>query len=219
MNEENNKNNEEAEKYEFPEGSIKNFGKKNNLVLSLFSLAAIIIVAIIFTFFAGHKTKAEDKIEGPTGEDVLRIDGNRNGKFVDFDHEAHKDFFGNDEKGCKKCHHLNKPDKGPSSCSQCHWSMEKTASIFDHNYHIKSLADKDSCRQCHTEKDIDSVSKCSTCHEDFTKDNEIYLAVCSYKDAIHEQCSSCHDSDSEKTDIEIGPEMPDECTDCHSNEL
>lgn len=215
MNTENKRNSEEVEKYEFPEGSISNFGKKKNIVLSSFTLAVIIIIAVIFAFYAAQETNAGDQVKKATGWDVLRIDGNRNGIFVDFNHEAHQNLLGTDKEGCRNCHHLSKPDDGPSSCSQCHSNMEKPASIFDHNYHNKLFADQNSCRQCHADSDKESDSKCSTCHEDYTKDNKFYLSVLSYKEAMQIRCTGCHKAEGENMDIK----MLNECTFCHSSEL
>lgn len=120
------------------------------------------------------------------GWGTLRIDGNRNGKYMDFDHKKHKLLAGSGEAGCRTCHHLSRPNDGPSSCCGCHTSMETSAPIFNHGLHAK-LHSGNSCRECHNtgKRQGQDVKACGSCHAEYPNSNQFYMKVRGYKPALH----------------------------------
>src|SRR4030042_6810430 len=132
-----NKNAAHFEKPDFFGPSSVRLGKKRRIILTICSVDLIIVAAAVLAGFSRPPAGPDNPVKDAIGRDTLRIDGNRNGRYVDFDHEAHKAITGRGETGCRICHHLSRPYDKPSSCCQCHRDMEKETSIFDHNYHAK----------------------------------------------------------------------------------
>jgi len=66
---------------------------------------------------------------------VMMIDGNRDGRYVLFDHERHS-ARNKDKEGCGLCHHMSKPYNRYSGCSECHSDMYITVDIFNHELHM-----------------------------------------------------------------------------------
>ena len=79
---------------------------------------------------------------------VLLLDGNRDGRYVLFDHEQHKIREGGDT-GCSHCHHMNKPLDLSTGCYMCHSDMYLPVDIFDHELHIEKTGGNPHCVDCH----------------------------------------------------------------------
>ena len=208
-----NKNSAHFEKPDFFGPSGVRLGEKRRIILTICSLVLIIFAAAVLAGFSRPPARPDDPVEYAIGRDILRIDGNRNGKYVDFDHEAHKAITGSDGTGCRTCHHLSRPHDGPSLCCQCHRDMEKVTSVFDHNYHAK-IHPKNSCRECHTGNKEQEIKPCGICHEEYIKDIQYYLKVPGYKHALHDSCIGCH----EKQDEKMGEVILGDCGFCHKDD-
>ncbi len=214
MTTDNNNNDKQFEKPDFFKSSSVKLQKKRSVILSISTLIIIIIISVIFAGFSKTSERTSNPVKDAVGWDILRIDGNRNGKFVDFDHESHKIIAGEGKAGCRTCHHLSKPNDGPSSCYQCHSDMNNTVSIFDHNYHAKIYSTGQSCSACHVNTNSGDFAKpCSECHEEYTKNIKYYASVRSYKSAMHTQCINCHKEEDKKT----GVETLSDCSTCHTD--
>lgn len=216
MTEQNSDNSDKQyEKPDFFKSSSVWFGKKKTAIFSITSIVIIIVISAIFAFFPRSKAKiSSDPVKDAVGWEVLRIDGNRNGRYVDFDHTSHQTVTGKGKKGCRVCHHLSKPHDGPSSCYQCHREMDKAISIFDHNYHIKIHISGNSCEECHMRDTFGkNVKRCNACHGDYNKDNKYYFSARSYKSAMHTLCIGCH----EREDGKVGEKAFSDCSFCHGN--
>jgi len=153
------------------------------------------------------------------------IDGNRNGRYVLFDHDAHIERVKESGGTCVKCHHMRMPFDKATSCFKCHSDMYLPKSIFDHSFHARKLGGNSHCSECHTDpalpKTMENTKDCLSCHEgmcpegSFVKAKEgrrPYLAA-GYMKAMHGLCIGCHE-EAQKTlkkphaDLTI-------CTNCH----
>jgi len=201
------------EKPDFFGSSSVRIGKKRHIILTVCSVVLIIVGTALLAGSSRLPGRPDNPVKDAVGWDTLRIDGNRNGKYVDFDHEAHKAITGTGETGCRTCHHLGRPHDGSSLCYQCHRDMEKTTSVFDHNYHAK-IHPKNSCRECHTGNKEQEIKSCNACHEEYIKDIQYYLKVRGYKQALHGSCIGCH----EKEDENSGEPLLSDCGFCHVND-
>jgi len=208
--------NDSAGRFEKPDffgSSSVRLGKKRHIILTVCSVVLIIVGTALLAGSSRPPVMPDNPVKNAVGRDTLRIDGNRNGRHVDFDHEAHKAITGTGETGCRTCHHLNRPHDEPSSCYQCHRDMEKATSVFDHNYHAK-IHPANSCRECHSGNKGQEIKPCGACHEEYIKDIQYYLKVRGYKQALHDSCIACH----EKEDKELGEVMLSDCAFCHGND-
>jgi hypothetical protein len=167
---------------------------------------------------------------GPNGDSrtflALMIDGNRDGDYVLFDHEAHIERRGGRNNGsCIQCHHMQKPYEEVSECSGCHSDMYLPVDIFVHSFHVEHTNGNDGCIECHTDplatKVRENVKPCSECHEtmrpegtlvDIPEAQQATLAA-SYMDALHTSCMGCHEEELEN--IADPPEDFTNCTNCH----
>jgi len=136
------------------------------------------------------------------GGRILRIDGNRDGFHVSFDHETHKAKLGAQE-SCKVCHHLKKPYDEYTVCSECHADMYLPVGIFDHDFHQVKLGGNRSCAECHPKwrnRSKETVSECNECHvrelqltvEGAPIQANLRAKATSYTDAMHGLCVTCH---------------------------
>jgi Ni/Fe-hydrogenase subunit HybB-like protein len=134
---------------------------------------------------------------------VLRIDGNRDGFLVEFDHAKHVEANGGEKDSCKRCHHMHEPYDKNTGCYRCHTDMYLARSIFSHDYHVNMLGWNDSCQECHElgkGRSRESAKACDQCHvdalslkvPDATIASDGDLAP-SYTDAMHGLCIGCHD--------------------------
>ena len=155
------------------------------------------------------------------GDQVLRIDGNRDGFAVKFDHETHKEKCGGEE-SCKVCHHLRKPYDSNTGCSECHSDMYLPTSIFDHGLHQAKLGGDLSCAECHPKwrnRKGDTAMDCDECHEGETALTVLGTPIGvdlenkapSYVDAMHGVCVTCHKEIAEK----IQKPEHGTCATCH----
>lgn len=157
---------------------------------------------------------------------ALMIDGNRDGDYVLFDHDAHIERQGGRNNGsCVRCHHMQKPYEEVSECSECHSDMYLPVDIFAHSFHVEHTNGNDGCIECHTDplaaKVRDNAKPCGDCHEtmraqgtlvDIPEEQQTTLAV-AYMDALHTSCMGCHDEEHDK--LEEPNENFTNCTHCH----
>ncbi len=157
-------------------------------------------------------------------DNLLLIDGNRDGKAVLFDHEKHIRSMGNRKASCVKCHHMRAPGEAVSMCANCHSDMYLQADIFDHEKHMAHLGGNAGCASCHTNPNLPKVrtntTSCVDCHNDMRpSDTLVHLRgsassiAPSYMDALHGLCIDCHKK--EKKEQEVSRENLDACTTCH----
>ncbi|MFC2171316.1 cytochrome c3 family protein, partial [Acidobacteriota bacterium] len=155
----------------------------------------------------------------------LMIDGNRDGRFVLFDHEKHKmDHGGHDS--CGQCHHMNQPLSRATACYECHADMYILSDIFNHSNHVRKMGGNQACMKCHIDPDlaktVETTTPCFDCHTRMRvsnslvkASNEAHLRMASgYMTAMHSLCIGCHG----KKDTEMrASELPvlSLCTTCH----
>ncbi len=190
------------------------------------SMAFIVAAAFGFALMPfnslANKGLTETTAREARGQDVLQIDGNRDGYLVNFDHQKHENSLG-EEQSCAICHHAKLPKDKQSSCAACHEDVYLTRSIFDHEQHQEWLGGNESCAQCHppgVNKTSSTAKDCEECHNQETNlalevENtplvmEDYIAS-SYVDAMHGICVTCHKEIAEK----INRPLHGTCTTCH----
>ncbi|HPB81983.1 MAG TPA: cytochrome c3 family protein [Spirochaetota bacterium] len=195
-------------------------GSRSGSVFAGVSFIIIVITAfVIVSHYTDEVMLFSENVSEPAGVDTLKIDGNRDGRFVMFSHKNHIQRTGEKGKGCVQCHHITMPDDSPVSCAKCHRSMDRVSSVFNHDYHINRFnrdyhisrgMKSGACVKCHTgDKSKDNVVSCRTCHKEYTRDIGYYKNARGYKEALHVRCFQCHDKESAKT------EGGDTCTLCH----
>ncbi len=172
-----------------------------------------------------------------TGVDTLCINGNRDGQFVEFPHQAHiawirthkvtltvdgieRSISPGGKDSCTFCHHLNLPGEKLSNCWECHTSMYGQADFFRHDWHASGSGGNLKCDDCHTPgvtRTAQTAKKCSACHPSY----ELKLAggipareyyILSYTDAMHQLCVSCHTVESKL--LKDKPNLA-RCPTCH----
>lgn len=183
-------------------------------VLVISTVPIVFVCAIAFTVFRteiGNPTS--QKVKGALGWETMKIDGNRNGRSVEFTHESHQKFMEKSGEGCSVCHHLSLPDDSFSSCYECHKNMSKKSSIFDHEMHARLYRAKGTyCNECHVkDRSRERAKKCVECHPNYTEQTESYLNVSGYESAMYGVCITCH----KKHDEKLGQQMYTECSFCH----
>jgi len=192
-----------------------------------YSAAFVIAAALALAFipYSSIQSGGLEKVPAKKarGGEILKIDGNDDGFFVNFKHKFHEEINGEKE-SCIKCHHMNVPEDQNTTCNVCHQDMFLTTNIFDHSLHQTELGNNQSCIQCHAEntpKSITTVKTCQDCHTDslsiYVKNSPIksdsYIAV-SYVDAMHNLCITCH----QQKKIELEKPNLALCTTCHTGE-
>ena len=132
--------------------------------------------------------------------DVMLINGDRNDRFVAFDHNGHREIA----ESCGSCHHMNRPFAGATSCAQCHSDMHLQTDIFDHDLHVEALGGDEMCGECHGDpalpKTIGNTPSCLSCHDDLVKEDSMVDAprgrwprtAPGYMNAMHGLCGECH---------------------------
>ncbi|MEW6236857.1 MAG: NrfD/PsrC family molybdoenzyme membrane anchor subunit [Candidatus Omnitrophota bacterium] len=220
----------EALRYEKPQFDVPSqawLGDAFARNFSVFSIVAVLTIAFtaaILPSRALSRYEAKDvPVQAAQGWDILKIDGNRTGEYVLFDHKDHiarlQVTYGERE-GCIKCHHARLPKDGPGRCGVCHSDMYKPKSNFDHAYHQSILLGNKSCAQCHPEgisKSKETAKVCSECHRAMfehidVKEPDYYIAR-GYVDAMHDLCIPCH---TEQSKI-LGRKKLAQCAACHAN--
>jgi hypothetical protein len=159
---------------------------------------------------------------------ALMIDGNRDGDYVIFDHEAHVARQGGGEDTCVSCHHMQKPYEEVSECTGCHSDMYLAVDIFHHDSHVAHEHGNQGCDECHTdpsaEKTRETAKPCVECHEtmrpggtrvDIAEEQWTTMAP-GYMDALHEACIGCHEEEMASREA-AGEDVVDltNCTNCH----
>lgn len=132
---------------------------------------------------------------------ALRLDGDRDGDEVVFDHAAHQDLLSMTQ-GCQKCHHLHKPGDFETPCRFCHQDMERETCLFNHGLHQEKLGGNTSCAGCHNPdlpRGSGNARACLDCHD--KKELSLGLEddlegfppqVPSYQEAMLKACLTCH---------------------------
>jgi len=163
--------------------------------------------------------------EGSSAFEVFVIDGNRDGRFVLFDHHAHTEREGK-KKSCAVCHHMNMPKDRKTSCWECHKDMYLETDMFDHDYHVERTDGNVGCVKCHKDpsvvKDRQTAVRCEECHKDMQvagtmveipRDEAKRYMAAGYKIAMHHLCIRCHEKARGK-DKKLPVEMV-RCAWCH----
>jgi hypothetical protein len=159
-----------------------------------------------------------------TGAALLALDGNRDGRLVLFDHDAHVERLDADT-ACGHCHHLNLPLDCNSSCYECHRDMYEPTALFDHDAHVRALDGRTGCAECHVAADVpktmETATPCMDCHERgavagaiVEPAEPVWHAAAGYMDALHGLCLTCHERTLREAPTEH-PEELDRCTYCH----
>jgi len=162
---------------------------------------------------------------GPGVSHLLMIDGNRDGRFVLFPHELHKEKMGG-EASCAKCHHQHVPFDKNTACSVCHADMYETTDIFEHDLHVDKLGGNAGCVRCHADasapKTRSTATACKECHADMnvagarikTPDGGLKGFAPGYMEVMHTLCVECHKEDSAAKPNAYGAAFA-RCDGCH----
>ena len=195
---------------------------------SVYNVRVVEVVKATSADGAGVDFRIGDSFEGNARTTVLMIDGNRDGRYVLFDHDNHAELLGapgDPATSCVQCHHMNKPFDQSTRCGECHSDMYMPVDIFNHDLHMKELGDNSGCAECHEDPDIPKIRKnttdCLECHKgmrpkgsrvNVTDPSKRYRAA-GYMDAMHGLCVTCHE------EMQVTLSEPNEnfarCTNCH----
>ena len=167
----------------------------------------------------------ENGMNGDAHRQLLAVDGNRDGTMVLFDHDAHADRLGADT-ACGTCHHLNMPFDRNTSCFECHRDMYEPTSLFDHESHERTVAERHGCVECHspeeTVKSYETATACTACHDDQSASGPIidppserWADAVGYVHAMHNLCITCHEQSVLESPAQYSTELA-RCTYCHS---
>jgi Ni/Fe-hydrogenase subunit HybB-like protein len=156
--------------------------------------------------------------------EMLLIDGDRNNKFVLFDHATHEKNNGGTE-SCGLCHHMNKPLDKATSCYECHRDMFLSMDTFNHELHREKLKKDGGCVKCHKDpaqpKTRETAVACKECHKNMRAANS-FVKVAEekqtgiapgYMTAMHNLCVECHKKKQEEK-VELAPHLA-RCAACH----
>jgi len=158
---------------------------------------------------------------------ALMIDGNRNGRYVLFDHDAHLTRVEGGQQACVRCHHMNKPLDSASSCYECHSDQYLEVDLFDHRIHEDRNGGNTGCSKCHPGADAPRVKastpKCTTCHPNMrpgntrvhVADDEMRDHPSGYMQAMHGLCIECHRE--RKPTLPAERQGIDQCAGCHGD--
>jgi Ni/Fe-hydrogenase subunit HybB-like protein len=191
-----------------------------------YSMIIVLGISLAAVFFYQNATRGMAKesisVHAPRGFDetrsVLIIDGDLDNDYVKFKHEFHKEKLGKN-KSCVLCHHLDLPNDHSSACWRCHRDMNRVCSIFNHDLHKQKLGGKFSCTQCHKSNEAKNHENSKPCVECHKKDmrhlpddqNAFSFITLSYKEALHNQCISCH----RKQETTLKNSNMSNCLHCH----
>jgi hypothetical protein len=155
---------------------------------------------------------------------VMMLDGNRNGRYVLFDHLKHEKRY-EAEGGCALCHHMNRPYDTATGCYSCHSDMYLSVDIFNHELHMIKNGGNSNCNVCHlddrTLKIRGNTKDCRACHKSMVtsgslvaaNDGDFQSKAAGYMQAMHGLCIKCHE------DVQKSLDPPDEnfsrCANCH----
>ncbi|MBN2326618.1 MAG: Ni/Fe-hydrogenase cytochrome b subunit [Candidatus Omnitrophica bacterium] len=193
--------------------------------ISVFSIIVVSVISITAAMLPSKAISGYERDPVPVrkavGWETIKIDGNRTGEFVLFNHKEHEqrlEKIHGEREGCLACHHASIPQDGPTGCYECHSDMHLSSNIFDHEFHQKALQGNQSCTQCHAEgqsKSRESSIACTECHQSMfqkidTGKADYYIAR-SYMNAMHDLCIPCHQEQSQI----LGDENIPKCAFCH----
>ncbi len=216
-------------------------GNPKTSALTRHTLAFVLSFAIGMALISGKKLHAEGienvTVRPASGIDTLCINGNRDGQFVEFPHQAHIGWMRSGKissmaidsihyvlrtgaDSCIVCHHLNLPGEKLSNCWECHTSMYREVDFFRHDWHASASGANLKCDDCHTPgetRTAQTARKCTACHPPYTfadtAGNGVYAYyIPSYVDAMHKLCVSCHTIESRV--IKDKPNLA-LCSTCH----
>jgi Ni/Fe-hydrogenase subunit HybB-like protein len=186
------------------------------------------------TFAVAAKTGNPHPEEGHSI--VMLLDGNRNGRYVLFDHDAHVGRYEGDA-SCVLCHHMNKPYDRTTGCYQCHSDMYLAVDVFDHDLHMTKMGGNPHCSECHTNGNLlkvrENTKDCLECHKAMVAtgsrvqlsgagtntlasgpDGSTFNSIAvGYIDAMHGLCINCHKEVQET--LSPPNENFSRCTHCH----
>jgi Ni/Fe-hydrogenase subunit HybB-like protein len=198
------------------------------------TLIAVLVVplagALMYPPYARRRTvdvRAASRLD--VAGDSLRIDGDRTGLRTVFSHAGCQKRLGGDS-SCVSCHHMSLPGDTTTPCSQCHRHMYTETSIFDHDYHIKAVADSlslpgpfpsnGSCVYCHAEgeaKTEGNAKACVECHsewrDEYANGTKDLARAPGYLEAMHGTCLECH----RKEAAERNQPLLQQCSTCHTS--
>jgi hypothetical protein len=158
---------------------------------------------------------------------VLLLDGDRNGRAVLFNHEAHIEMQGG-EASCAVCHHMNRPLEHATQCHICHRDMFRASDTFNHDFHVRKMGGNEACVQCHQDpamvKNRETATPCLACHTDMVQEGSFVASTGKpvldlapgYMDAMHGMCIGCHESVIEETGLSQDFAR---CKACHHEEI
>jgi Ni/Fe-hydrogenase subunit HybB-like protein len=158
---------------------------------------------------------------------VLMVDGNRNGRYVLFDHDAHLDRVDGGATRCERCHHMNKPLDSATGCSECHRDQYLTVDLFDHRIHENHTGGNTGCTKCHrgaeSPRTRANTPRCTSCHANMRPENtRVQVADASMRDrpsgymqAMHCLCIDCHRE--RKPTLPVERQGIDQCAGCHGD--
>ena len=142
--------------------------------------------------------------------EALLIDGQRDGRFVMFDHEAHQQRVEAEGGNCRSCHHMTTPYEKASSCSHCHADQYLEHDIFDHDSHVAAMGGNEGCAKCHSDPNLpkarENTPACESCHADLRANGTLVQGrgpkpttmASGYMDAMHGLCIACHEREDRK---------------------
>lgn len=172
------------------------------------------------------------ELDGGDGMTVnaLMVDGNRDGRYVLFDHDHHSVVLGAPDEpdtSCVLCHHMNKPFDQGTRCYECHSDMYLSVDIFDHSLHVRRHDGNKGCSECHQDPALPKIRAntpdCLECHKGMrpegsrvnVEDPAKRYHASGYMDAMHELCINCHEE--RKSTLSEPNENFARCTNCHRN--
>jgi len=180
---------------------------------------------------AGHEfALLEDRSTPPDDARALKLlllDGNRDGRYVLFHHDAHVEALRATD-SCETCHHQDRPFERQSACGACHRDMYAETDIFEHATHVAWLGGNDGCSRCHTDpgavKTRVTSTPCIECHQQMAAAGSIVLPpeggakgiAASYVDAMHGLCVRCHEQKRTEESARFGEGFA-RCLNCHRN--
>ncbi len=163
---------------------------------------------------------------GQAAVKLMLINGNRDERWVPFDHAGHIHELGGDS-ACGLCHHQNVPFDENTSCHQCHRDMYEITDTFDHAFHVAKVGGNKGCVECHGDaparKTRQTAKTCQACHAEMIVEGSRIPApeqgmtgfAPGYLDAMHGLCITCHDNVAQKRDRP----HHGRCDTCHRTEI
>ena len=155
-------------------------------------------------------------VSPPTAADpwreTLRIDGNRNGDFVVFDHARHQRDFGQRD-SCQLCHHVHLPGDSGTSCYRCHQDMHQSTPIFDHQLHVDRIGLRASLGLATRPKEHPECFELPP-RRSVRAATPLAGQLLVTAQAQNRSCAECHD----RTEPESA-ETARRCTECHGQDM